>query len=149
MNVCVASGKGGTGKTTIAVSLARVARGGAYVDCDVEEPNGHLFLKPNITKHEEVKRIVAKVDLEKCTFCVHRLEEAKRKAKAQGRALRDADVVLLPACNQACPASARYFGDLDDPDSTVSRLARSPRAFKLLEDLGTEPKVIYMKEDQG
>jgi molybdopterin-containing oxidoreductase family iron-sulfur binding subunit len=58
-------------------------------------------------------------------------------------------VVLLPACNEACPASARYFGDLDDPESTVSRLASGPRAFKLLEDLGTEPKVIYLTEDKN
>jgi molybdopterin-containing oxidoreductase family iron-sulfur binding subunit len=57
----------------------------------------------------------------------------------------DAEVVLLTACNQACPASARYFGDLENPESTVSRLARSPRAFVLLEDLGTEPRVYYLK----
>jgi len=87
--------------------------------------------------------------VEKCTFCVHRLDQAKREAAAQGRELTDADVVLLPACNEACPASARYFGDLDDPDSTVSRLSRDPRAFKLLEDLGTEPKVIYLAEEKG
>ncbi len=87
--------------------------------------------------------------VEKCTFCIHRLEQAKREAAAQGRELSDADVVLLPACNQACPASARYFGDLDDPESTVSRLARSPRALRLLEDLGTEPKVYYLAEDKN
>lgn len=87
--------------------------------------------------------------VEKCSFCSHRLQEAKREAAAQGRELTDAELVLLPACNQACPASARYFGDLDDPESTVSRLARSPRASKLLEDIGTEPKVIYLMEDKG
>lgn len=87
--------------------------------------------------------------VEKCSFCIHRLEQAKREAAAQGRELTDADVVLLPACNQACPASARYFGDLDDPESTVSRLARSPRAFRLLEDIGTEPKVYYLAEDKN
>jgi molybdopterin-containing oxidoreductase family iron-sulfur binding subunit len=83
--------------------------------------------------------------MEKCTFCIHRLEEAKARAVREGRELSDAEVVLLTACNQACPASARYFGDLEDPESTVSRLARSPRAIRLLEELGTEPKVYYLK----
>ncbi len=83
--------------------------------------------------------------VEKCTFCVHRLERAKHKAGEEGRELTDAELILLPACNQTCPASARYFGDLDDPESTVARLAESPRAFQLLEDLGTEPKVIYLR----
>jgi Fe-S-cluster-containing dehydrogenase component len=87
--------------------------------------------------------------VEKCTFCIHRLEQARREAAAQGRELTDADLVLLPACNQACPASARYFGDLDDPESTVSRLAHNPRAFRLLEDLGTKPKVYYLVEEKA
>jgi molybdopterin-containing oxidoreductase family iron-sulfur binding subunit len=83
--------------------------------------------------------------MEKCTFCIHRLEGAKARAAEEGRELSDAEAVLLTACNQACPASARYFGDLDDPESTVSRLARSPRAILLLEELGTDPKVYYLK----
>jgi Fe-S-cluster-containing dehydrogenase component len=108
-----------------------------------EYPVGYdAYLNPNVPV-----RPVGVV--EKCTFCIHRLEQAKQEAAAQGRELTDADVVLLPACNQACPASARYFGDLDDPESTVSRLARSPRAFRLLEDLGTEPKVYYLAEDKN
>jgi Fe-S-cluster-containing dehydrogenase component len=100
------------------------------------------YLNPNVP-------VRPKGVVEKCSFCIHRLEQAKREAAAQGRELTDADVVLLPACNQACPASARYFGDLDDPESTVSRLARNPRAFRLLEDLGTEPKVYYLAEEKS
>ncbi len=84
--------------------------------------------------------------VEKCTFCAHRIEKVKHRAEAEDRELMDGEMVLLTACNEVCPASARYFGDLDDPESTVSRLAHSARAFTLLEDMGTEPKVFYLKE---
>jgi MinD superfamily P-loop ATPase len=70
MRVAVASGKGGTGKTTIATALARVAaeRGlqAAYVDCDVETPNGHLLLKPTITARHPVTRLIPVVDERLC-----------------------------------------------------------------------------------
>jgi len=73
MMVAVASGKGGTGKTTIATNLAvTLARRGeqvAYLDCDVEEPNGHIFLKPSITSSASVGVPVPKVDASKCTGC--------------------------------------------------------------------------------
>jgi molybdopterin-containing oxidoreductase family iron-sulfur binding subunit len=85
--------------------------------------------------------------VEKCTFCIHRLRSAQARAEEAGRELRDAELVNLPACNQVCPAAARYFGDLEDPESTVSRLARSPRAFRLLEELGTEPQVYYLRSE--
>ena len=52
----------------------------------------------------------------------------------------------MPACVETCTAKARFFGDLDDPDSTVNRLAKKTRAFRLLEDVGTHPKVIYLRE---
>jgi Fe-S-cluster-containing dehydrogenase component len=82
---------------------------------------------------------------EKCTFCVHRLRAAQAQAAAEDRPVTDAELVHLTACNQACPASARYFGDLENPNSSVARLARERRAFELLEDLGTGPKVVYLK----
>jgi molybdopterin-containing oxidoreductase family iron-sulfur binding subunit len=92
-------------------------------------------------------RVRSKGVVEKCTFCVHRLRAAQAQAEEEGRELSDAEVVLLPACNQACPASARYFGDLEEPESNVSRLSRSQRAVLLLEELGTEPGVYYMKSE--
>ncbi len=71
--VAVASGKGGTGKTTIATNLARLcAETGQpvqYLDCDVEEPNGHIFLKPTITTQQDVTVEVPDVDEQKCTGC--------------------------------------------------------------------------------
>lgn len=73
MIIAVASGKGGTGKTTVATNLARVAADqGAqvgYVDCDVEEPNGHIFLKPRIQTATSVTVPVPIVDEDKCTAC--------------------------------------------------------------------------------
>ena len=85
--------------------------------------------------------------VEKCTFCHHRLQRAKDKARMEGRALREGDYV--PACVETCPAEAMVFGDLDDPASAVTRLSQSPRAFRLLEDLGTEPKVIYLSKGES
>lgn len=82
--------------------------------------------------------------VEKCTFCIHRLTKARARAEAEGRAFRPDEYV--PACVQTCTGKARFFGDLDDPNSTVSQLAKSPRAFRLLEEVGTHPKVIYLRE---
>ena len=81
--------------------------------------------------------------MEKCTFCVQRIRSKENAAKTENRKLGDGEV--QPACVQSCPSEAMYFGDLDHPDSRVSQLARSGRSFKLMEDLGTEPKVIYLK----
>ncbi|MBI4518397.1 MAG: 4Fe-4S dicluster domain-containing protein [Deltaproteobacteria bacterium] len=82
--------------------------------------------------------------IEKCTFCVHRLQQAREQARAEKRELREGDYV--PACVEACPAKARTFGDLDNPEHAVAKLARNPRAFRLLPELGTHPKVIYLQE---
>jgi MinD superfamily P-loop ATPase len=73
MQIAVASGKGGTGKTTIATNLAcsigRMGKDAQYLDCDVEEPNGHIFLKPNIEETQHVTIGVPEVDTEKCDGC--------------------------------------------------------------------------------
>jgi len=77
--------------------------------------------------------------VEKCTFCFHRID----KALAEGKKIGGEDGVV-PACTEACPAKTRTFGDLDDPDSAVSKLAASRRAIRLREDKGTSPKVFYL-----
>ena len=73
MNIAIASGKGGTGKTTVAVNLtyflATSGQSVQYLDCDVEEPNGHLFLKPEIESQTSATVMVPKIMEEKCTFC--------------------------------------------------------------------------------
>jgi molybdopterin-containing oxidoreductase family iron-sulfur binding subunit len=82
--------------------------------------------------------------MEKCTFCVQRIRRAKDEAREDDRPIADGDV--QPACAQACPAEAIVFGDLDDPESAVSQLSESPRAERPLEELGTGPRVFYLKE---
>lgn len=73
MNIAIASGKGGTGKTTVAVNLAyfltTAGRSVQYLDCDVEEPNGHLFLKPQVESQWSANVMVPRIIEEKCTFC--------------------------------------------------------------------------------
>ena len=85
--------------------------------------------------------------VEKCTFCHHRVRDAKHVARRAGRFLEDADFRYLPACAEDCPTDAITFGDLDEPGSEVARLAASPRARRLLDDLGTEPKVFYLSRN--
>ena len=85
--------------------------------CMIACPYDQLFVDPNTRTAE------------KCNFCANRIENE-----------------LLPACVSVCPTECRVFGDLDDPASEVAQLARSPRVFRLLEELGTEPKVFYLRE---
>ncbi len=82
--------------------------------------------------------------MEKCTFCVQRIRRAEERALVDNRELRDGEVV--PACVQTCPTSALVFGDLMDSNSQVSKLLENnPRSFRLLDHLGTDPAVYYLK----
>jgi len=80
--------------------------------------------------------------MEKCTFCIQRIENGRRTAMSEGRLLRDGEI--RPACAVACPAGAIVFGDLMDPGSAVSRLSSSRRGYHLLEDLNVRPAVTYL-----
>ena len=81
--------------------------------------------------------------MEKCTFCVQRIQDAQDVAKDEDREVRDGEI--RTACSQSCPAQAIVFGDLDDPESRVAELAHAAQATHLLEDLSTEPSVIYLR----
>jgi len=80
--------------------------------------------------------------IEKCSFCIQRIQEKKLAAKLEDRMLNDGEV--MPACQQACPANAIVFGDINDPESKVSKLFRDPRNYHLLEELNTLPSVGYL-----
>jgi len=76
---------------------------------------------------------------EKCTFCVHRIDRGLAQGMVPG-----VDRPATPACVNICPVEARVFGDLNDPNSRVSRLIKDLPTFRLREDLGTEPNVYYV-----
>jgi Fe-S-cluster-containing dehydrogenase component/anaerobic selenocysteine-containing dehydrogenase len=82
--------------------------------------------------------------IEKCTFCVQRINYARSKAKMEGRRIQDTE--LMTACQQACPTRAIVFGDLNNPESQVLALKQQPHDYGLLAELGTQPRVTYLAE---
>jgi len=82
MKIAVLSGKGGTGKTFVSVNLSFVADNSNYIDCDVEEPNGHLFFKPNIIKSEKVHVKIPNINNELCSGCRRCVDFCKFNALA-------------------------------------------------------------------
>lgn len=82
--------------------------------------------------------------MEKCTFCVQRIRDAKDHAKDEGRKVRDGEIKA--ACQQTCPTDAIVFGDINDPNSRVSQLHQDARAFRSLEVLNTRPAISYLSK---
>lgn len=80
--------------------------------------------------------------MEKCTFCVQRIEYSKNVAKREGRKVRDGEV--RTACQVACPAEAISFGDINDEGTQVSRMSKEQRGYKVLEELNTKPSITYL-----
>jgi len=114
MKIAIASGKGGTGKTTVAANLAYVAAASGqsvqYLDCDVEEPNGHIFLKPTIEKTRVATVQVPEVDLDKCTACGECSRICQYSAIIH---IKDSNVLTFEqlchscgGCLRVCPADA-------------------------------------------
>jgi Fe-S-cluster-containing dehydrogenase component/anaerobic selenocysteine-containing dehydrogenase len=99
------------------------------------DPIANLALNPDVT-------VRSRGVMEKCTFCVQRIEEAKIHARNEGRDLRDGEIQT--ACQQSCPARAIAFGDLVDSESRVGKLKHDERDFILLEELNLRPQISYL-----
>lgn len=95
----------------------------------------NLVLNPDVT-------VRSRGVMEKCTFCVQRIEQARIETGGQGQPI--ADGAVQTACQQSCPAHAIVFGDLNDPISRVARLTVDPRSYRVLEELNVRPSVSYM-----
>ncbi len=86
----------------------------------------------------------SKGTMEKCTFCVQRIRRAEREAKSDGRTVQDGE--FQPACAQACPTNTLVFGNLNDESGKAAQMAADHRHYRMLENLGTDPAVIYLKK---
>ena len=95
----------------------------------------NLALNPDVT-------VRTRGVMEKCTFCVQRIEDVKIKARNEGRGINDGEI--QPACAQSCPANAIIFGDLTDLKSRVSQMKKTGRNYTLLEELNLLPALSYL-----
>jgi MinD superfamily P-loop ATPase len=114
--IAVLSGKGGTGKTLISVNLAAADGNGYYVDCDVEEPNGHLYFKPQICEEKAVSVLIPKVNHELCTGCKDCVNFCKFNALAFGK-----KVILFKEICHSCGGCALVCSDkaITETEKTV------------------------------
>ena len=114
-----------------------------YFDYEREKP-ANQQLNPDVT-------VRSRGVMEKCTFCIQRIRETTNHAKAEGRPIKDGEI--QPACVQTCPSKALVFGDYKQPQSQVSKLARDPRSYRLLDyQVNTRPSVVYQRKiytDEG
>jgi molybdopterin-containing oxidoreductase family iron-sulfur binding subunit len=102
---------------------------------DWESPSLKMLRNPNVT-------VRSRGVMEKCTYCVQRINSARISAEKEDRKIRDGEVV--PACAQACPTQAIIFGDMNDPDSRVAKLKKDPRNYGILTELNTKPRTTYL-----
>ena len=106
-----------------------------WFDYPQGEPVERMVLNPDVT-------VRSRGVMEKCSFCVQRIHEAKGRARREGRAVADGEI--QPACAQSCPARAITFGDLNDPKSRVAQLASGGRGYRILEQLRLDAAVTYL-----
>ncbi|MBN2807453.1 MAG: 4Fe-4S dicluster domain-containing protein [Prolixibacteraceae bacterium] len=117
-----------------------------YTGADAIPANRHdpagMTLDLTRMRHNPDVTVRAKGVIEKCSFCVQRIQEKKLNAKLEGRPLYDGE--LQTACMQVCSADAIVFGDVNNPESEVAKMMKDPRNYHLLEELHTLPSVGYL-----
>lgn len=96
---------------------------------------GKMVINPDVT-------VRTRGVMEKCSFCVQRIQAGKLSAKREGRKVKDGEIKT--ACAAACPANAIVFGDMNDPNSEISKLYKNERAYHMLEEVGIKPSVSYL-----
>lgn len=102
---------------------------------DMKTPNMRLMYNPNVT-------IRSRGVMEKCTYCIQRIEEGRIKSRLENRDIKDGDIT--PACAQACPTEAITFGDKFDSSSKLAGLLKLPLNYSVLHELGTLPRTTYL-----
>jgi len=122
----------GPGKTAVLAAQGMVPTGSTV---KVDDSLSRMVLNPDVV-------VRSRGVMEKCSMCVQRIQEGKAQAKLEGHKLRDGDVKT--ACQQSCPANAIVFGDLNDPQSQVAKLAKDERSYKVLTELNIESSIRYM-----
>ena len=104
---------------------------------DYDTPSLKLMRNPDVT-------VRSRGVMEKCSYCVQRIEAAKITADKENRLVRDGEIVT--ACQQACPADAIVFGNLNDKNSRVSKLRANQRTYQAVADINSRPRTTYVAE---
>jgi len=106
-----------------------------FLDYNDEIPLMQMWRNPEVT-------VRATGVMEKCTYCIQRIQHGRIEAELEGRPVRDREI--LTACQQACPTRAIVFGDINDPTSLVAQMKLQPLNYGLLAELGTQPRTTYL-----